>query len=351
MNFSLTQRPALLLITCVVSAALSTSADALSTPSCVFSDDFNDNNLSPLWDASYSTGSTVSATETGGRVKFGASQNFYPNASTTIVASDYWGMDMMSSWAITGDWWADPPQPDWGESSLSLGILLLGDPYEASITYGATATIGWYKDPEFEYRHETAIYWSNGYWADWDDDYSSRTSGTSYVWYDWYNDTLYLGDSIGDPNAWSIPNFRYNCPGSPEIATILIAVNSTDDVPSFSTGTYAVDNLCIVYGNTVESGACCINLSCQPGYTEAECDSWSGVFAGGGTNCYDTVCEEDQHSYCTGDVNGDATVSQADILAVIDAWGTNNSYMDIDQDGTVGILDLLMLLEYWGDCP
>ena len=52
-----------------------------------------------------------------------------------------------------------------------------------------------------------------------------------------------------------------------------------------------------------------------------------------------------------GDVNGDATVSQADILAVIDAWGTNNSYMDIDQDGTVGILDLLMLLEYWGDCP
>jgi len=45
-------------------------------------------------------------------------------------------------------------------------------------------------------------------------------------------------------------------------------------------------------------------------------------------------------------------VTIADLLAVIDAWGTcQGCAADINDDGLVGIVDLLLVIEFWGPCP
>jgi hypothetical protein len=55
---------------------------------------------------------------------------------------------------------------------------------------------------------------------------------------------------------------------------------------------------------------------------------------------------------CSGDVTGDQNVTIADLLAVIDAWGTcQGCAADINDDGLVGIVDLLLVIEFWGPCP
>jgi hypothetical protein len=332
----------------IVGPAVLANAD-----SCVLSDSFGDNTLSPLWTVHQSSNSTVDATESSGRLRFVASENVYPNNSSTIVASDYWGMDMTGDWAISGDWWATPPQPTWGETSLSLGILLIGDPYEASVTYGATATIGYAYDPNYPpaYRYEMGIYWANGDWEEIVHEASTRTSGTSFIWYDVESDTISIGDSITDPYAWSIPYFRSNCPGTPAIATVFIMVQNLEDVPAYNSGTYAIDNFCVVYGATVNTGACCANEICNAGVTSEECTALNGTYQGDSTTCYDVSCE--QAEYCTGDVNGDGSVALSDILILTSAsvWDSTDYYSDIDGNGIVGIGDLLMLLEYWGSCP
>ncbi|MCP4449963.1 MAG: hypothetical protein GY809_00760 [Planctomycetes bacterium] len=56
-------------------------------------------------------------------------------------------------------------------------------------------------------------------------------------------------------------------------------------------------------------------------------------------------------STCTGDIDGDFTVSVNDITALLGAWGSHEGSADIDQSGTVDLSDLLMLLGHWGPCP
>jgi len=55
---------------------------------------------------------------------------------------------------------------------------------------------------------------------------------------------------------------------------------------------------------------------------------------------------------CVSDVDGNATVGIADMLALLAAWGPNPGHpADIDGDGAVGITDFLVLLADWGPCP
>ena len=47
-------------------------------------------------------------------------------------------------------------------------------------------------------------------------------------------------------------------------------------------------------------------------------------------------------------MNGDSVVDIADLLALLEAWGTNNPAADLDGNGIVNIADLLVVLGGWG---
>ena len=62
-----------------------------------------------------------------------------------------------------------------------------------------------------------------------------------------------------------------------------------------------------------------------------------------------TFCVECESTVCTGDVNGDGSVSVADILIIISEFGCDTSCAsDIDLDGTVTISDILIMLSEFG---
>ncbi len=54
---------------------------------------------------------------------------------------------------------------------------------------------------------------------------------------------------------------------------------------------------------------------------------------------------------CVADTNGDNAVNVADLMAVIDQWGTAGSTADVNGDGIVDVNDLLLVSANWGECP
>ncbi len=53
---------------------------------------------------------------------------------------------------------------------------------------------------------------------------------------------------------------------------------------------------------------------------------------------------------CPTDCNGDGVVDVSDLLAIIDAWGTDSG-CDVNGDGTIDVVDLLAVVGSWGACP
>lgn len=53
---------------------------------------------------------------------------------------------------------------------------------------------------------------------------------------------------------------------------------------------------------------------------------------------------------CLADCNGDGTVDVADLLAIIEGWGTNSG-CDVNGDGNINVIDLLTAVGAWGECP
>lgn len=53
---------------------------------------------------------------------------------------------------------------------------------------------------------------------------------------------------------------------------------------------------------------------------------------------------------CRTDVNGDAKTSVDDLLAVLNAWSTNDPWSDINGSGTVEVMDLMSLIQSFGVC-
>ncbi|MCP4759434.1 MAG: hypothetical protein GY894_02185 [Planctomycetes bacterium] len=106
------------------------------------------------------------------------------------------------------------------------------------------------------------------------------------------------------------------------------------------------------------TGACCLDdgnggIVCEQ-YSFDECadnagDNFEEAWGGSNTTCDDGGCNLE--STCTGDIDGDFTVSVNDITALLGAWGSHEGSADIDQSGTVDLSDLLMLLGHWGPCP
>jgi bacillopeptidase F len=65
-----------------------------------------------------------------------------------------------------------------------------------------------------------------------------------------------------------------------------------------------------------------------------------------------TASDLNAGSVVEADLDGDGSVGILDLLALLDAWGTDpGGPPDFDGDGTVGINDLLALLADWGPCP
>ena len=48
--------------------------------------------------------------------------------------------------------------------------------------------------------------------------------------------------------------------------------------------------------------------------------------------------------------DGDGNVAIAELLALLNAWGSADPLADLNTDGTVNVLDLLALLAAWGPC-
>ena len=53
---------------------------------------------------------------------------------------------------------------------------------------------------------------------------------------------------------------------------------------------------------------------------------------------------------CEADVTGDQQVDVADLLLVINNWGSNDAASDINSDGIVDVTDLLVVMGDWGAC-
>ncbi|MBL6997449.1 MAG: S8 family serine peptidase [Phycisphaerales bacterium] len=53
---------------------------------------------------------------------------------------------------------------------------------------------------------------------------------------------------------------------------------------------------------------------------------------------------------CPADCNGDGVVNVSDLLAIIDAWGTNSG-CDVNGDGVIDVVDILAVVGSWGGCP
>ena len=51
---------------------------------------------------------------------------------------------------------------------------------------------------------------------------------------------------------------------------------------------------------------------------------------------------------CPGDITGDQLVNLFDVLAVVEAYGTNDEAADLDEDGVVSLLDLLEVISAYG---
>ena len=51
---------------------------------------------------------------------------------------------------------------------------------------------------------------------------------------------------------------------------------------------------------------------------------------------------------CEGDVDGSGSVNVADLLAAVNAWGTDDPDSDINGDGIVDVSDLLIIMANWG---
>lgn len=92
-------------------------------------------------------------------------------------------------------------------------------------------------------------------------------------------------------------------------------------------------------------GACCFGADCFES-TELECSGNGGEWQGDNTTCEIGTCGVP----CPADVDGNGSVDVSDILAIVGAWGTNDSAADVNGDGTVNVSDILEVVSSWGPC-
>ena len=75
----------------------------------------------------------------------------------------------------------------------------------------------------------------------------------------------------------------------------------------------------------------------------------SGTGEGIDNNC-DNVIDGDELVPCPGDINGDGSITVADILIILSEYGcTIGCSADVDADGSVTVSDVLVVLSLFGN--
>ncbi len=182
-------------------------------------DDFEDGTPDGIWTYSASAGSAVSASESGGHIGFSSSGTSGAEEDGAFGWSTGWAMDMSQNWAISADWFVNPPLPmsPGGDVGLSIAVMLAGDPEMLIYGYGVTMTGGrWQEDGESG-NYEAFLLWDNNDWVVLDDAVRNDNSGTSYVWYDADSDKLYVNDELYDmDDPYVAPDFLAGYPSATE---------------------------------------------------------------------------------------------------------------------------------------
>jgi hypothetical protein len=103
-------------------------------------------------------------------------------------------------------------------------------------------------------------------------------------------------------------------------------------------------------GGATDAGAVyAFPFDCNGNGTPDGCDIADGASLDDNGNGIPDECEDDS---CPWDLDGSGTVSTADLLALLAAWGPNPGHpADFDASGVVATGDLLALLANWGECP
>lgn len=98
-----------------------------------------------------------------------------------------------------------------------------------------------------------------------------------------------------------------------------------------------------IVGQFGDQGGCCLpGCSCFV-TTEIECASLSGVFAGLGTTCVESIC----NAPCPSDLNDDGVTNTADLVLLLAGFGVSGAG-DLTCDGMTDTQDLVILLSLFG---
>ncbi|MCH2136505.1 MAG: hypothetical protein MK101_07980 [Phycisphaerales bacterium] len=320
-------------------AALPVNADE-----CIVSDNFN--SWSDIWSLYASDSSTMQLVHQNYRLNARSpAGNNDPTPEFAAAVSFGWKIDMTQDWAMSGQWYINPPTPTLGDVGMAFILLLEGSPTNMDLRRAWTMGAGTYHDyvNGHYWTYESSNKWyDNQYYGD-QIDYQRETQDTVYIWWDASTKRIYANDELHQINNAFISNLTDL--SSADEAWVGFGGYVIGSVPSFLNSMW-VDDFCVIYGNTVGGvvGACCMGDTCVQ-VAEAAC---VGSFAGLGVPCEECLCESP--STCTGDASNDQHVDRTDLELILAAWGESSCTNDMDSSGKVDILDLMIVLKHWGSC-
>jgi len=122
-----------------------------------------------------------------------------------------------------------------------------------------------------------------------------------------------------------------------------VAAYVDEDGDGFGFGTAMIMTVCLPFPPGISTNNSDCDDSLDTVYPGAP-----GTGEGLDNNC-DSVIDGDELVPCTGDVNGDGSITVADILVILSEFGcTINCDADVDGDGAVTVSDVLVVLSLFG---
>ena len=318
-----------------------------SAQSCVYEDDFNDNNTPQSWTNFSTDASRLQCVEQNSRLEFPSpNENLGNNNFSGIVSTD-WKIDMQQDWAVSIRYHLLFNPPSYGDTGLAFAVAFEIDESAPDLLTGYSLSGGTanYADGQGNLPYEVTRFWQNGFTEVQSDITRTYTDSTIYVWYDASSGSISHGEVLHGP---STTIYGINGLSNLTTAHLSLVAYSFGFVPPSPGNQSWLDDFCIIYGNLVGdlAGGCCIDENTCIRTLESQCEgTWLGQ---------DVFCERADNPCndgCTGDINSDGIVDGADLNTLLGDWGQTASIADINQDDLVDGADLNILLGAWGSCP